>query len=202
MRPVEPPTPSTTGAINAALGPVVLASLEGSSRDDEGWGSEAASAGGGGGSWRDEEAEPAEVKLLSGHPDAGGTAGADERCNSGGVGGEAVVNGGGANDGGPELRRMEEVGVDLEAMGIGEKRRGSRQQQLGQHVRDRSDNGYGFAGAAGGVPGLWDYVPDNAAAAAAASETYRTQEASAAVGACLVTSSVRKDGKVRSADSV
>lgn len=96
------------------------------------------------------------------------------------------------------LGRMEDLGVDVEALGIGHGQQdmGQRMPFPGRGQRGNRSEEDGWSNS--GIPGLWDYVPDNATVAAAASETYRKQEASAAVGACLVSSSVRKDGKVRS----
>lgn len=88
--------------------------------------------------------------------------------------------------------------VEMEAPGVGRTCRARRHQEEPDQERIDPDEGGGGSsnGSSSGIPGLWEYVPDNAMAAATASETYRKQEATTAVGSCLVTSSVRKDGKV------
>lgn len=198
VRPVGAPSAAARGAIAAALRPVALASMGNSEFGDKslvGHGAAAQSKG----VWGDEDAKasakgPSEkVDVREGdEKDSVDEGKKDERR------GESMADGGRANGKVDSLGRMEDLGVDMEDLGIGHGQPDKGQRipgpGRGQRGNRKEDDGWSNLG----IPGLWDYIPDNAAVAAAASETYRKQEASAAVGACLVSSSVRKDGKVRS----
>lgn len=105
-------------------------------------------------------------------------------------GGVVSVNGGG---------RRDKDGAKLSAGKRCDSNGGS--DVMGKISNIRVETGFGVGGRKGGSVPSGDRKklgPQEAKeqAAPTASATYRRQEASAAVGACLVTSSVRKDGKV------